>query len=70
MTSLYNLIKENRPNIAESSIKTYVFSLKKLGITDEEDIDFIHYPNEIFDEIKDMKSSQQRNLLSSVLIIY
>jgi hypothetical protein len=69
MTSLYNLIKENRPNIAESSIKTYVFSLKKLGITDEEDIDFIYNPNDIFDEIKDMKSSQQRNLLSSVLII-
>ena len=69
MSTLHQLIKQNRPNIAESSIKTYVFSLKKLGITSEDEIYKIKNPNGIFDEISDMKSSQQRNLLSSVLII-
>jgi len=69
MSTLHQLIKQNRPNIAESSIKTYVFSLKKLGITSEDDIYKIKNPSGIFDEISDMKSSQQRNLLSSVLII-
>ena len=69
MNTIHQLIKQNRPNIAESSIKTYVFSLKKLGIIDEDDIYKIRNPNGIFDQIADMKVSQQRNLLSSVLII-
>ena len=69
MNTIHQLIKQNRPNIAESSIKTYVFSLKKLGIIDEDDIYKIRNPNGLFDQIADMKVSQQRNLLSSVLII-
>ena len=69
MVSIAELIRNDRPNIANSSIKTYVFSLKKLGIINIEDIDKIDNPNDIFEKIKDMKTSQQRNLLSSVLII-
>ena len=69
MVSIAEIIRNDRPNITDSSIKTYVFSLKKLGIINIEDIDKIDNPNDIFEKIKDMKTSQQRNLLSSVLII-
>ena len=69
MVSIAELIRNDRPNITESSIKTYVFSLKKLGIINIEDIDKVNNPNDIFEKIKDIKVAQQRNLLSSVLII-
>tara|TARA_R110000822_G_scaffold37678_2_gene105325 strand:- start:388 stop:1257 length:870 start_codon:yes stop_codon:yes gene_type:complete len=69
MVSIAELIRNDRPNITDSSIKTYVFSLKKLGIINIEDIDKVNNPNDIFEKIKDIKVAQQRNLLSAVLII-
>jgi hypothetical protein len=69
MKSIAELIRDDRPNITDSSIKTYMFSLKKLGINNVEDIDKVDNPNDIFDEIKDMKISQKRNMISCILVI-
>ena len=69
MKSIAELIRDDRPNITESSIKTYLFSLKKLKINNVEDIDKVDNPNDIFDEIKDMKISQKRNMISCILVI-
>jgi len=67
--TIAQLIRTDRPHIAESSLKTYMFSLKKLNIINVADVEKLSDPNAIFDEIKDMKITQQRNLLSSILII-
>jgi len=69
MKSIGELIRDDRPNITLSSIKTYLFSLKKLKINNVEDIDKVDNPNDIFDEIKDMKISQKRNMISCILVI-
>tara|TARA_R110000803_G_scaffold37362_2_gene80504 strand:- start:247 stop:1116 length:870 start_codon:yes stop_codon:yes gene_type:complete len=69
MKSIAELIREDRPNIADSSIKTYLFSLKKMGIDNVDDIDKVDNPNDIFDEIEDMKISQKRNMISCILVI-
>jgi len=67
--SLKELIETDRPHLSESSLKTYLFSLKKLGITEVRDIKMLSDPTMIFEKIADYKLTQQRNLLSSVLII-
>ena len=69
MNSIAELIRSDRPNITDSSIKTYLFSLKKMGIDNVDDIDKVDNPNDIFDEIKDMKISQKRNMISCILVI-
>lgn len=67
--TIADLIKQDRPHIADSSLKTYMFSLKKLNIINVEDTEKLSNPQAIFDEIKDYKITQQRNLLSSILIV-
>lgn len=67
--TLAELIKNDRPHLSESSLKTYLSSLRKLGITDQREIKTLANPDAIFEKIKDLKITQQRNLLSSVLII-
>ena len=67
--SLAELIKTDRPHLSESSLKTYLSSLRKLGITDQREIKTLANPDAIFEKISDMKITQQRTLLSSVLKI-
>jgi len=67
--TIAELIMADRPHIAESSLKTYMFSLKKLNIIDVKDTEKLANPTAIFEEIKDLKITQQRNLLSSILIV-
>ncbi len=67
--SIRDLIITDRPHLTESSMKTYLFSLKKLGITETRDIKIVENPKEIFKMIEPMKINQRRNLLSAILII-
>ena len=67
--TIKELIENDRPNITESSIKTYLSNLKKLGITTVDNIKKLNDVEEILESIKDMKITQQRNLLSAILVI-
>lgn len=67
--TIKELIENDRPNITESSIKTYIANLKKLGITTVDNIKKLNDVDAILESIKDMKITQQRNLLSAILVI-
>ena len=69
METLAQLIRADRPAISDASIITYCFSLKKLHITERKDIEKLNAPDEILGEVSKLKLTQQRNLLSSVLVI-
>lgn len=67
--SLSELIKIDRPNITESSVKTYVQNLKKLGIIKVEDLEKLYDTTEMMKTIDDNKLSMKRNLISSIIVI-
>ena len=67
--SLSELIKIDRPNITESSVKTYVQNLKKLGIIKVEDLEHLYDTTEMMNTNKDNTLSMKRNLISSIIVI-
>ena len=69
MTTLTELIENDRPNISAQSIKTYVSNLKKIGITTVDDLKKLNDTKEIFEEIADLKITMKRNVLSAILVI-
>ncbi len=69
MTTLTELIENDRPNISTQSIKTYVSNLKKIGITTVEDLKKLNDTKAIFEEIADLKITMKRNVLSAILVI-
>ena len=69
MTTLTELIENDRPTISAQSIKTYVSNLKKIGITTVEDLKKLNDTKAIFEEIADLKITMKRNVLSAILVI-
>ena len=69
MESIFDMIRENRPNISDNSIKTYVSNLKKVGISTAAHILSLIKYEEIFNFIKDLKPTSQRNILSAILVL-
>lgn len=67
--SLEELIKEDRPAISQSSINTYLSNLKSLGITTQPQTEKLHDVEGIIESISKHKVSQQRNLISAIMII-
>ena len=70
---LYEIIKKSRPNLKESSIKTYLNNLNKLGkeigIKKIKDLDFLQNGGNIMRTIKKKKESTQKTYLASIVVI-
>ena len=67
--TLKDIIHNSRPIISELSIRTYLSNLRKVGINDEDDIPKLTKAFDIIEQIKNLKTTMQRNVLSAVLVI-
>ena len=75
MNNLINLIKESRPELAESSLTSYYNQLKKLHKeVVKYEIDSFEFLNSYFEDIlnylEQKKSLTRRNILNSVIVAY
>jgi hypothetical protein len=69
--SLYNIIKTNRPNISDSSVKTYssiLNGLLKRMKTDDPNV-FLQQPEEVLTFLNDMKPSDRKTILSAIIVL-
>lgn len=66
--SISEIIREDRPNISEQSIKTYLANLKKIGVTEEDDLHKLTKSGDTIAEIETLKPTMQRNILSAILV--
>jgi len=69
MTTINELIREDRPAISERSIRTYIANLKKIGVTDEDDLQKLTKSHDVLAELEILKPTMKRNILSSILVI-
>ena len=67
--TLKDIIQNSRPIISELSIRTYLSNLRKVGINDEDDIPKLTKAYDIIEQIKNLKTTMQMNVLSAVLVI-
>ena len=67
--TLFDIIREDRPNISDQSIKTYLSNLKKIGVTTEENISKLIKHKDVINEINELKPTMKRNILSAVLVM-
>ena len=67
--SLKEIIQNSRPIISELSIRTYLSNLRKVGINHEDDIPKLTKTFDIIEQIKNLKTTMRRNVLSAVLVI-
>ena len=67
--SLKEIIQNSRPIISELSIRTYLSNLRKVGIKEESDIPKLTKTFDIIEQIKGLKTTMRRNVLSAVLVI-
>jgi len=64
------IIRKSRPNIKPQSIKTYVANIKKIsGEKEINNLDFLNNPEQVFSNLKNMKLTMKRNILSSILVL-
>jgi len=66
--TINEIIREDRPNISEQSIKTYLANLKKIGVTQEDDLHKLTKSGDILAELEILKPTMQRNILSAILV--
>lgn len=74
MKELVDLIKANRPNLSDSSIKTYVNCLKNLfsSVFPKDDFDFKLFFKEykkVLEYLKDIKFNVRKTILSALTVI-
>ncbi len=66
--TINDIIREDRPNISEQSIKTYLANLKKIGVTEEDDLHKLTKSGDIMVTLEKLKPTMQRNILSAILV--
>ena len=66
--TINEIIRKDRPNISEQSIKTYLANLKKIGVTEEDDLHKLTKSGDILAELEILKPTMQRNILSAILV--
>jgi len=66
--NISEIIREDRPNISEQSIKTYLANLKKIGITEEDHLHKLTKSGDTLTELETLKPTMQRNILSAILV--
>lgn len=74
METIINYIKEKRPNITKSSLKTYESILRNLynKIFDDEDYDMTKFGkevNKVIKFLKDMEPKKRKTILSALVVI-
>lgn len=74
METIVNYIKEKRPNITKSSLKTYESILRNLynKIFDDEDYDMTKFGkevNKVIKFLKDMEPKKRKTILSALVVI-
>ena len=70
--NIENQIKEKRPNLSASSLKTYVsilFNLHKKLNPDNDDINFFDKDEEILEHLKDKPPSSRKTVLSALFVL-
>ena len=67
--TLEELIREDRPAISQSSVNTYLSNLKSLGINNQPQTQKLYDTDAVLESISNYKISQQRNLISAIMII-
>jgi len=67
--NLIDLIKKNRPNVKETTIKMYVSNLLKLmKLFDLEDLTFLKDINKVEDKLKNLHYTTRRNYLNAIIV--
>ena len=70
---LFEVIKKSRPNLKESSIKTYINNLNKLakeiGIKEIKNLDFLKNGGNIIRALQKKKEATQKTYLASIVVI-
>ena len=70
---LFELIKKSRPNLKDSSIKTYINNLNKLakeiGIKEIKNLDFLKNGGNVIRTIMKKKEATQKTYLASIVVI-
>lgn len=73
MNNLKSLIKQSRPNLKDSSIKTYITNINKLakeiGIKEIKDYKFLDNAGQITKVLMKKKSATQKTYLATIIVI-
>ena len=68
-TQLKELIKTSRPNISDSSINTYVQSIKRVSPNKEiNNLDFIQDTDAVLEKVSKFPITTQRNVITSIIV--
>ncbi len=73
MSSLYNKIRSERPNIKETSIRAYVTNIKKvqsgLGLDDTDNIDFLKNYDKVLSYLNTIdKITTRKNIIAAIVV--
>ena len=73
MDNIIHLLKTNRPNLSESSIKSYTSAFRslsrKMGIDFNDEMNFVKHQKEIIDFLKDFKVHTRKTRLAGIVSI-
>ena len=67
--SLTEIIKKERPNLKDISIKQYIKSLNKLkDLFESDNYEFLKEPNEVMEKLSNLHFTTIRNTLNAVIV--
>ena len=67
--SLTEIIKKERPNLKDISIKQYIKSLNKLkDLFETDNYEFLKEPNEVMEKLSNLHFTTIRNTLNAVIV--
>ena len=70
MLDLHKLIKDDRENLRETTIRTYVLNLKRLNDGEvPKSLDFVENIDDVKEKIKNMKLSTKRNMITAIMVV-